>query len=61
MGDRRIPLAQRPATAGEPLERTGQLPAEALGLEKLPVVEGDAVAQAETGHEIVAVQRYGPG
>jgi hypothetical protein len=32
-----------------------------LGLEKLPVVEGDAVAQAETGHEVVAVQRNSLG
>ena len=57
VGYRRLPLAPRPATAGEPLQRTRQLPAQTLGLEKLPVVEGNTVAQKETGHEILAVQR----
>ena len=61
VGYRRLPLAQRSATTREPLQRTSQLLAQALGLEELPVVEGDAVAQAETGHEIVAVQRNGLG
>ena len=61
VGDGRLPLAERPATAGEPLQRTSQLPAQALGLEELPVVEGDAVAQPETGHEVVTVQLFGLG
>ncbi len=56
-----LPLTQRPATAREPLERARQLPPQALGLEKLPVVEGDAVAQPETGHEVVAVKLNGLG
>src|SRR5215212_2635037 len=57
----RLPLAQCPATTREPLQRTSQLLAQALGLEKLPVVEGVAVAQAETGHEIIVVQRNSLG
>src|SRR5215212_1708539 len=61
VGYRRLPLAQRRTTTREPLQSTGQLLAQALGLEKLPVVEGDAVAQAENGHEIVVVQRNSLG
>ena len=59
VGYRRLPLAERPATPRKPLQRTSQLLTQALRLEELPVVEGDAVAQAETGHEIVPVQRNG--
>jgi hypothetical protein len=61
VGYGRLPLAYRTATTREPLQRTSQLLAQALRLEKLPVIEGDAVAQTETGHEIVAVQRNSLG
>ncbi len=37
-------------------QRTGKIPPQALRLQELPVIEFDAVAQAEAGHEMVAVQ-----
>ena len=61
LGDGSLPLAQSTAAAREPLQGDSQLPAQTLRLEKLPVVEGDAVTQAEACHEIVAVQRRGLG
>ena len=38
------------------LQCAGQLAAQPLGLEKLPLVERDAVAQAEAGQEVVPIQ-----
>ena len=38
------------------LERAAQFSAEALALERLPVVECGAVTQRETGHKVVAIQ-----
>ena len=46
VGDGSLPLAERPATAGEPLQRTSQLPAQALDW-RTAVVEASC-PEAET-------------
>src|SRR5258706_14727725 len=57
ISDRRLELALSTVAAHKPLQRAGQVAAQPLGLEELPLVEVRAVAQAEAGHKVVVVQR----
>jgi len=44
--------------AHQPFEDGGQLLAQRLGLEELPIVKGDAVAQRRTFQEIAPIERH---
>jgi hypothetical protein len=58
VGDGLLPLLERAVAVTEPLQRAGQLAAQFLGLEELPVIKSRAVAQGEPRQEIVAVQPH---
>jgi hypothetical protein len=54
-------LAPGAVSAGQASQGASQFAAQAFGLEELPVIELRAVAQRETGHEVVVIEggRFG--
>ena len=63
VGNGHLVLSQGAVSPHQPLQGRGQLLAEALGLEELPLVKGRAVAEAEAAHKVPPIQldRLGQG
>jgi hypothetical protein len=55
--DRPLPRPRPGQAQDQPVQRSGQLAAQALGLDELPFLEAGGVAQDEPGHELAPVQR----
>ena len=59
MGDGRIERTVARQLPTEPLQNAGELLAQALGLEKLPFIEGGAVLQTEACQKVAAIESCG--